>query len=332
MLQKGVVLPTEQPQVRVSISGVAIPGVVSLEVVSVGYFSADRFRIGFAVGASSFATVAYFSGLGMQAIMIEVALDGFGYVTLLTGQIDNVRVDLLTNKIVLTGRDLSARLIDSEISETFANQTASQIANILAARRQLTPNVTTTATPVGQYYELDHARNAFGVHSKTTTEWNLLAALAQAENFNLSVTGDVLNFGRLSAGISILVTPQNFMGLSLDIAASLPTGTMVKSWNCRNKMVVSGSSGIGVSTTLIRPNLTAAQAQTMAENHLAVLGGHGTILCGTMPGDLTMMPGMHLVLSGTNSAFDQSYTVVEVSRSLTGHTGFVQNIRASVAA
>jgi hypothetical protein len=332
MLQKGVELPTEQPQVRASISGVAIPGVISLEVISVGYFSADRFRIGFAIGASSFTTMAYFSRLGMQAITIEVALNDFGYVMLLIGQVDNIRVDLLTNNVFLTGRDLSARLIDSEISETFVNQTASQIANMLAARHQLIPNVTTTATSVGQYYELDHARNSLGVHSQTSTEWNLLAALAQAENFNLSVTGGVLNFGPLSAGIPILVTPQNFMGLSLDIAASLPTGAMVKSWDSRNKVVVSGSSGNGMSTTLIRPNLTSAQAQTMAENHLAVLGGHGTILCGKMPGDLTMMPGMQLVLSGTNSPFDQSYTVVEVSRSLTGRTGFVQNIRASVAA
>lgn len=322
-------MPLEQPQLRPSIGGVPVPGAVSLEIDAVGYFSAARFRIGFALGAGPSTTIGYFSGLGLQMITIEAALNGFGYVTLLTGQIDNILVDLLTNSVVLSGRDLSARLIDAEISETFANQTASQIATSIAGRHQLAANVTATSTPVGQYYELDHARNALGVHASATTEWNLLTLLAQAENFALSVTGTTLNFGPPQPGVAVAVTRQNFIGLSFDVAAGLPTGTTVKSWNSRNKMAVSGTAGSGANTTLIRPNLTAAQAQTMAENHLATLGGHGTLLTGTMPADVTLMPGMQLAFSGTNSPFDQTYTVTSVSRSLRGRSGFIQTVRAN---
>src|SRR5260363_359925 len=41
--------------------------------------------------------------------------------------------------IELTGRDLTARLIDANTSEHFADQTASQIATLLAQRRDLMP-------------------------------------------------------------------------------------------------------------------------------------------------------------------------------------------------
>jgi len=102
----------------------------------------------------------------------------------------------------------------------------------------------------------------------------------------------------------------------------------VKSWNIRNKTTVSASAGSGAGTTIIRPNLSAAQAQTLAMNHLATLAQHGTILIGTMPADVTLAPGKQLVLTGTDSALDQTYTIVAMSRTLQGKSGFMQTIRA----
>ncbi|GLR67562.1 hypothetical protein GCM10010909_22430 [Acidocella aquatica] len=305
-----------------------MPGAVELEIESVAYFSADRFRISFAVGAAGFTTIAYFSSLGLEVITIEAALDGYGMVPLLTGQIDNIQIDILENKAILTGRDLSARLIDTEVSETFVNQTASQIVTAVALRHQLTPNVTATAALVGQYYQLDHARTALGLNSRVMTEWNLLSALAEAENYELSVVGTVLNFGPPQPGVPVFFTPRRFMALSLDVAASLPGGTVVKSWNCRNKAVVTQSKGSGLVTTLVRPNLTQVQAQTLAAGHLANLARHATILFGTMPANLAMMPGMQITLGGTNSTFDQNYTITEILRLFDIKSGFLQTIRA----
>ncbi len=244
------------------------------------------------------------------------------------GQIDHIRVDWLTNTAILTGRDLSAKLIDSEISVTYANQTASQIAVVIAEHHQFTANVTPTTTPVGQYYELDYARSALGLNSRMTTEWNLLVALAQVENYDLSVVGSTLNFGPLSPTTAVVVTPQNFTSLSLDIAAALPQSTTVQSWNSRQKTVVAETQGSGAGTTIIRPNLTAAQAQSMAQNHLTTIGQHGTLLRGTMPLDLSLTAGASLVLSGTYSPFDQSYVVQSVSRTLHSRGGLVQVVRA----
>jgi hypothetical protein len=324
-------LPVEQPEVRFSIAGVPVPGAVSLELESVGYFAADRFRIGMALGAAPFTTAGYFSTLGVQTVTVEVAPSGLGYALLLTGQIDNIRIDYLRNLATLSGRDLSARLIDSESAETFVNHTSSQIAAILAARHGLNANVTPTSTPVGQYYEIDHARSGLGLNSRATTDWNLLTELALIENFDLSVTGMTLNFGPPVAAMQSFWTVQNFTALGLDVAVTLPKAATVKSWNSRQKVVVSETVGRGGTTTVIRPNLTTAQAQMVAQNHLKSLDRHGMILIGVMPGDVTTEPGTTFVLSGTNSAFDTTYSVSAVTRVLSPKEGFFQTVHAYVS-
>ncbi len=328
MHRQVVALPVEQPQLRISIGDVPVSGAIALEIESVAYFAADRFWIRFATGAAEFTSTPYFAELGNQTITIDVALSGFGFTNLLVGQIDNVRIDILANTATLTGRDLSARLIDTEISEAFVNQTASQIAQLIASRHQLTANVTATTTPVGQYYELDHARSTLGINSRTTTEWNLLSYLAQLENCELSVAGTALNFGPPTFSAPVLVVPGSFIELTLDIATNLPSSTIVKSWNSRSKAVFSKSEGVGLTTTIIRPNLTQVQAEQIAAGHLATLGQHGTVLVGTMPADVTMVPGMQMSLAGTNSDFDQNYIIAKISRMLDARSGFVQTVRA----
>ncbi len=44
-----------------------------------------------------------------------------------------------------------------------------------------------------------------------------------------------------------------------------------------------------------------------------------------------MMPGMQIQFGGTNSALDQNYTIIEVSRTLDSNHGFLQRIRAYTA-
>jgi hypothetical protein len=323
-----VVLPVNQPQLRFSIAGVPVYGAVSLDIESIAYFSADRFYVVFSIGADATSTTAFFSTLGAQIIDIETASDATGYASLIMGQIDNIRIDLAKNTATLSGRDLSAQLIDTEITETFANQTSSQIASTIAARHQLAQNITPTKTPVGQYYQLDHARNALGINSKTVTEWNLLSLLAEVEQFELSVTGTVLNFCPASEKKSVFFVPQNFMSLALDRATTLPGAATVRSWNSRQKTVISATGGQGAGVTIVRPNLTATQASAVTSAHLATLGRHGTILSGTMPGDFTLRTGMQMVLTGTESNFDQTYFVTEISRHIQPKTGFLQTVSA----
>jgi hypothetical protein len=326
-----VALPLEQPRGRVSVGGVVVPGLVTLEVDAAGYFLAGRFRAGFAMGAVPGFGGAYFAGLTNQSVVIEVAADGLGYRQILTGQIDAVRIDVLTNLAVICGRDLTAVLIDTEILESFVNQTASQIAAQIAAEHGLVPNVTPTSALVGQYYQLDHARTALGLNARVTTEWDLLTALALAEGFLVSVAGNTLTFGAPQVGTPVFVTPGNVSALSFEMITALPGAATVKSWNCRSKSVVTGTQGTGLMTTIIRPNLMQDQAQALARGHLQTLSQHQLIMQATMPGDATLAPGMTLVLAGTGMGLDQAYMVDAVTRRLGGKAGFVQDIRAHAA-
>jgi hypothetical protein len=324
-------LPVERPQITVSVAGAEMPGVSTMALMAVGYAAADRFRVGFALDASNGADVAFYTVLAGQPVTINVATGGFGFATLLVGVVDNVRIDLFTNVAELSGRDLTALMIDAEISMAYVNQTASQIAETIAQLHGLTPVVTPTSTLVGQYYERDHARNALGLHSRATTEWNLLVTLAQAEGFAVDVVGQSLIFGPAADTVPVLVTAQNFMKLDLDYAAALPGGVAVKSWNARDKAVNQAAAGAGMQTSVIRPNLSLAQAQSLATMHFGAVAGQALVLAGTMPGDVSLMPGGLLQLSGTGSVFDTGYAVVSVARSLGAAGGFRQSVRGYAA-
>lgn len=325
-------LPLEQPRARVSIDGVPVPGLVELEVEAGGSFLAGRFLAAFALGAAFGFDVGYYAGLTSQNVLIEVSLDGLGYATLLTGQVDAVRIDWGRKLASISGRDLTALLIDTEISQSFMNQTASQIAQTIAVGHGLAANVTPTMALVGQYYQLDHARTALGLHARATNEWELLTALAQAEGFLVSVVGSTLNFGPPLVAVPAFMTPGGCSQLSFDMITSLPGAATVKSWNCRNKSVVSETQGTGLMTTLIRPNLMQEQAQALAQGHLQILGQHQLIMQARMPADAVLAPGMPLFLAGVGGGLDQAYTVDAVTRRLDGKMGFVQDVRAHAAA
>jgi hypothetical protein len=125
------------------------------------------------------------------------------------------------------------------------------------------------------------------------------------------------------------LTPQNCIALDFESSVAIPTMTNVKSWSARNKAVVSQTAGSGArTTTLIRPNLNNKQAESLAVNHLAGLQMHRTVLQAVMPGELALAPGSAVLVSQTNSGFDQTYLVDLVRRAVDAERGFTQIIRA----
>ena len=104
----------------------------------------------------------------------------------------------MNRTVEVDGRDLTARLLDARTQETFSNQTASEIAETLAGRHGLTPNVTATSTLAGRYYEAEHDRITLGQFSRATTEWDLLTYLAAREGFEAYISGQTLTFAPLA--------------------------------------------------------------------------------------------------------------------------------------
>ncbi|MCW8307738.1 hypothetical protein AruPA_11870 [Acidiphilium sp. PA] len=319
----------------VAIGGVPVAGAERLELLQCGHFAADRFRVMLAAGATP-GGAAVFSGLQGGTVTIAIGLGG-GVVPgdpILTGQIDNIAVDFGAGHIVLSGRDLSARLIDAEVGQSFANHTASQIAEAFASEAGLAANVTATTTPVGQYYELAHMRTGLGMHTRHATRWDLLAGLAALERYSLSVIGTVLTFGPPApTPPSLVMFGRDLLTLVVDRAFGLVAPPVtVTSWNPKLKQRFSTTAGPSGATaggvTLVRPNLTQAEVNREAAARQAALAAQAVLLRASMPGELTMVPDSLFTLQGTGTEFDTSYVVRTIERSIDIREGFVQRFEA----
>jgi phage protein D len=311
------------------IDDLPVYGALSVRLEQAGYFRASRFCVTMAMGAPPLLEIVSYAGLSQKTITIEMASEPLGFTSLLTGQIDNVTIDCAAQCATLTGRDLSARMIDTEIAEAFVNQTASQIVAAIAGRHGLSADIAPTTAIVGQYYQLDHARSSLQLHSRAGNEWDLLVWLAQNENFYLNVTATTLYFGPLPVIDPVVIAQENCMDLSIDIALTIPAAAKVMSWNTRNKAVVMQTAGSGaVTTNLVRPNLSSTQALNLANSQLAALGRHVTVLEMRLSGELALTPGTPIYLNGTQSSLDQIYMIDEITRELDIENGFVETIRA----
>ena len=343
------------------LNGTEVAGVVDADVCTSNHQIAGWFRVTLALGADATLTAADFSTMTEAIAEIQVGIAAAGlppaaavWQSLITGPVDDLTIDMVAGTVVMTGRDMSALLIDTLTAETFSNQTASEIAQTLALRHGLTPEISPTSTPVGRYYQENHDLSSLFQSSSTVTEWDLLCALAQAEGYDLFVQNQSLVFAPpLASALPALWQWQpgatdmtTMMSLRLDRSLALARDIVitVQSWNSQQQKMITQSvrssaseqSTIQVgsaqtkatSYVLLRPNLSAADALALATQTLADLSRHERVVTATMPGDLTLAPRSLVALQGTQTAFDQTYVVDEVLRHISLRDGFVQTVRA----
>ena len=334
-----------QPSLLVLVAGVPLLGAIEAEVCSTNFLGADRFIVRLALGVDYGFDAAFWSAATSLPVEVRIGTAGAASaVSLIQGAADVVEVDVLRGAVTLEGRDLTARLIERRTQDIYANRTASEIATLLAQGAGLTPNVTATSTPVGRYYQGEHDRLTLDRYSRTTTDWDLLVFLAQQEGFDVFVAGDGLFFQPPSTSTPpVLVDLSMVQALRMEHALPLAAGisVTVKSWNSRQQTMITATAGTtspaaatdaGVRDYVsVRPNLTQDQAQAVAQVRLAELTSHERTIMARMPGELTLTPRSLLQLSGTGTAFDQTYAVDEITRRIGEACGFVQTVRARAA-
>lgn len=256
---------------------------------------------------------------------------------LITGEVDSVQIDWGRRVMHVEGRDLAARLIEARTQESFQNRTGSEIAEILAGRHGLKASVTSTTTPVGRYYQLERDRVTLNQYSRATTEWDLLTWLARQEGFDLYVAGTTLHFEQPSAALPAVFTPADLIDLRMERAVAL-AGDMevtVKSWHSRRQSAFtqtarvgdSGSAGRSQRYVVVRPNLTADEALSLAHRLLADIARHQSLISLIMPGEFDLTARSRIALNGTGTAFDRTYAVSDIERSLSAERGFIQTVR-----
>ncbi len=323
---------TRQPLPAVYLNGLLVSGVIEAEIESSSFFSADRFQVRAALNA---AGAAVWSSVPLLT-EVQIGLDG-QWLSLITGNADTVSIDPIRGEVRAAGRDLAALFVDTQIDESFENQTSSEIATLLANRQGLAAAVTPTQTLVGRYYQSGRTRTALTQHARATTQWDLLCWLAQLEGFDVWMTGQTLNFAPVQQGVaSLTITPADCISLqmhhALDIAAGVTV--VVRSWDAISQSAIMQSSSsnadssLSTTRTVVRPNLSSDDAQLLANQLLSQISGHERCIEIEMPGDLVIFPRMTVQLAGTDTDFDGAYTISSVDRRISFQRGFTQTVEA----
>jgi len=351
--------PVRRPRGVVRIGGKVVEGWQSWEVDNNAYRSADTFRVVFALALLRQPYDAdWFSR--QESLEVEI-LAGFPadpdrpdpseLDSLILGHADELLFDPTRGTIELTGRDLTALLIDTQTSENFPDHTASQIATKLAERYQLTPVVTATKTKAGDYYRYEHA-----VTTQQQSEWELLTQLANVEDFVLYVKGRELHFeprpaqqadhyaidwAAASAERGHPVANACAVQFSRNLTIAKGVAVEVRSWNAEHKKAFKASWPKEVKAA--QPGQSAARAQLYryaiagltqdkalqrAQSIYRQIVAHEMHLTASLPADNVLDSGKTLLMRGTGTAFDQLYYPESVTRSMSIGDGYRMSIRA----
>jgi len=351
-----------QPIAVVRLDGQELQGVRSVKVANSAHRAADTFEVRLALqqqpsnadwaawgGPNTRSEIEVLFGLADPATGQRVALQ-----SAIIGPVDKIEVEQPDNQVVLSGRDYSAVLIDTQSFESFENKLASEVATLIAERHGLTPRVTATTTPIGQFSAHDNAYTGATVRQ---SEWDLLTRLAQAENFDVFVRGRTLFFQPPAdpAGQPYPLGWTPAAGLGLAPQASVKNLRLTRMVPLTRDLIVTVTSHASASGTAITqtarsaltgpsagsaaivgpqlyvvdiPGLTAAQAAARAQKLISDFGRHERLVDVEMPGDPLLTIDSPLILSGTGTGWDQSYFIDRIERELSLGRGFTMHLSA----
>ena len=349
-----------RPRGLVKLGGEVVHGWVSWETNNNVFSSADTFRVEFALKA---LPIQFDETWWAEQTTIQVEIYGgfpnypdnyaeVDLIKLLTGNVDHIDYNPVTNTVMVQGRDLSALLIDTKTSEKFPNQTSSQIAETLAARHGLTPVVTATTTRAGTYYEIDHV--ALNVER---SEWDLLTYLATQEQFVVYVRGSELHFEPKpsATGVPYLIQWQppkpgagspvanlKQLKFSRDLTIAKGITVTVRSWHQQGgkaytktwptkiaRGVQPGQSAPAAQNYYFTiPNKTPDEALAIAQQKYAELIQHEMKLDAMMPADNDLDVTTVIVVEGTGTAFDQVYYPESITRFMSISDGYNMTVKA----
>lgn len=340
------------PRVRILTQGKPIPGVVSAETTNNNYYQADKFSARFALSADpDFGMEFWGKQEAPLLIDIQYSLAEEEWTSLLLGQVDHMALDPVSGMIEVDGRDLTSYFIDTKTQEAFVNQTSSQVIETIAGRHGMTADVTPTSTPVGRYYGIDHERVTLNQFSRVTTEWNLMCSLAQNEDFDIWVTGTTVHFHPHTDPDSdpyvVVWQPANdgapawsnvsalHMERSMYMAKDIIV--VVRSWNSKSQRAITKFSPTGARQSavasgkaqefaFVRPNMTDAQAQDLANKLRIELTKQERLVSFTATADLTLNARNMVRLQGTGSSWDQAYFIDSITRRISWDEGLAMDV------
>jgi late control gene D protein (GPD) len=321
------------PRAYLTIGGFqVVPIEVAVEMTT--YRKSDTFSAHISLDTTPGIDEFFWSAITNTSVQILATNDANqgGYTLMFTGNVDVVDIDFVKRTAHIAGRDLGAALLETKTSEQFQNQTTEQIVQTIASRVGLTANVSVTSNdPVGLVYNTDNVRI-----TDQDVLFNVLTRLAQRNGCIFWINNTTLNFmpeSQLSGGeYNITYQPPtpysvangSFISLKARRNYVLARNITVQtqSWQLKQKQVINsqfqmnGSVNGNIDYTYRAPNMTKTQADAFTNGRLNDLSSQEKTLEIEMPGDITLTPEMSVVLIGTGTSFDQSYTLSRVSHTI----------------
>jgi hypothetical protein len=352
-----------QPRAIVQINGISVYW-TDIEVQTTTFYVADNYLVTIPLNNQNpTLNFNYWSSTVEMTVKIWIGFpknpDSYGTADLelfMVGVVDLLDIDPLKATVTISGRDLSARLIDTKSSQKYPSYTASQVAQLLATKHQLKAQITPTTELVGVIF----ANNNVLV-TKEITEWDLLTYVAQQSGFVVFLRNDTLVFEpypKQDANSAFIIQYQapsatnaspQFNGMDIKFRRSLTLARDVKVLVKVPFNPLSGKAftvtaqatrrtrpylhnvpsfvGAPQTYTFIRPGLTREQAQNTANQLLSNITLHEVIIDVTMPGDITLRKDSIIQVRGTGTSFDQFYYADVTYRRLNYREGFMQQLQ-----
>lgn len=353
-----------RPRGAVFANGERLRGVVGFEVDNNTFYQADTFRLTLCLSEQP-PNRDWAWWADQKEVEIELLAgypetpDAFSREdldSLLIGNVDDIEFDPIADEIVMAGRDLTARFIDTKTVEKYQNLTASQVAEKLAKEHGMTAVVTQTSETVGTFYQIDHAAT-----QDDRPQWDVLTYLAQVSGFVVYVKGRELHFepkpdpAKVEPYVLLWQPPLDdqfspvFNGTRLTFSRNLTVArdikVSVRSYNQKQKKgftVTAERKRIKNTTTskvgrsglppqqysFFFPNMTPDEAQKKANQLLKDISEHEVNLSADVPGDTELNQGTVLKVEGTGTAFDQLYFPASVVHSFDFNAGYRTLFRA----
>lgn len=354
----------QRARALVLINGTRTAGVISFEVDQNTFYQADTFRIALAISQQPVGLgMDYWSQLTDAEVRVFVGFPADAerprldeLYPAVIGNIDHIELNPLADEILLLGRDLTAKLIDTKTVDQYVNKTSSEIATLLAAKHGLTPVVTATSAKAGGYYRDDHVSLM-----DSRPEWDLLTYLAEQEGFQVYVQGAELHFeprAEPDTGSPYVISwspptadqpfpVSNALSVTFrrDLTLSRDVKVIVRSWNAKQRKgftktaerqrirnrVITGRLKQTLPTqtyTFNFPNLTDQQAQERANDLANSISRHEMTMHAVLPGDSLLTPRTPIRVTSSGTAFDQTYYPASIVRRFTLDEGYIMDVEA----
>ena len=260
---------------------------------------------------------------GSIYISNDIAADATG-IQMIQGVVDDIEIHIPEMSVSITGRDLSAKMHNNINTTQYLNQSSSQIVQTIAGNYGLSVSGGGSSGMVGRQYTRDFVKMFDG-----ESDWSAVRALAEIEGFAVYIKpgSSSLYFGQPGQNGSYSVnyqppTPDSPAAgdfLELHLHRDLNLGGTVTStasafdphskMSRKSKSTCAGNDSNTLGYDCRAANMTQEQLEKLAKSKVFTAVRHEMEIDAELVGDNKLVAGMSLRLSGTQSAFDNSYAI-----------------------